>query len=156
MSGQHANEVIPRLWIGDKFAASDPEFLAKNGITVVFNATKDLPFVESVPYKYRVPVDDNLTKFEIDNMRKFAPETVYKLMRHYNSGHNILVHCHAGRQRSAAIVAMSLITLGRKSAAEAMEFLREKRAVAFFPAANFQDAIFGFEHDLRTALTQAK
>jgi protein-tyrosine phosphatase len=152
MSETHAHEIIPRLWIGDRIAASDPEFLKRNNITAVFNATKDLPFLDSVPRKYRIPVQDNLEEEEITNMQKWAPEIIYKLIREYKEGNCILVHCYAGRQRSAAIMTMSLMVLLKKTADEAMRFLREKRPVAFFPFANFQEAIHGFEKKLREAL----
>jgi hypothetical protein len=42
------------------------------------------------------------------------------------------------------------------SADEAMAFVREKRSVAFFPSANFEPAIKGFEHNFRTALMEAR
>ena len=155
MTESHAHEVIPRLWIGDRIAASDPEFMKRNNITAVFNATKDLPFLESVPRKHRIPVNDDLKEEELANMRKWAPEIVYNVIKEYNTGGGILVHCFAGRQRSAAVVAMSLMALTRRSADEAMLFIREKRREAFFPFANFQDAIYGFGQDLRSALGKA-
>ena len=152
---RNANEVLPRLWIGNSIAASDPEFIKQNNITAVFNATKNLPFLESVPRKYRIPVEDNLHEDEIANMRTWAPEIVYKVTQEYNEGNGILIHCFAGRQRSAAIVAMTLMAMQGKSAEEAMRFLREKRREVFFPFPNFQDAILGFEKDLRGALGKA-
>jgi dual specificity MAP kinase phosphatase len=130
----------------------DPEFLRANNITVVFNCTKDLPFHNSVVKRYRVPVDDNLEAVEITNMHSWSPEIIAKLLREYKAGHTILVHCFAGMQRSACVVAMTLIALTKKTADEAMAFIREIRPIAFFPAANFERAIRGFERDLRVAM----
>jgi len=133
----------------------DPEFLKTNNITVVFNCTKDLPFHNSIVKRYRVPVDDNLEAVEINNMRMWAPEIMAKLIREYKAGHTILVHCFAGMQRSACVVAMTMIVLFKKPSGEVMEKIREIRPVAFFPAANFLPAIKGFEKDFSTELRRS-
>ena len=144
-SYHHANLILPRLWLGNKTAAADPEFLKTAGITTVFNATKDLPFSPLVKRKYRVPVDDNLQPAEIKNMAEWSPEIVYKVINEYKQGSVILIHCHAGMQRSAAIMAMTLIALSGHPASEVMPYIRSRREVAFFPSANFLQSILGFE-----------
>jgi dual specificity phosphatase 12 len=145
MESANANLILPGLWLGNRKAAADTEFLTKNNITCVFNCTKDIPFHSVVRRQYRVPVDDNLQAIEIYNMERWAPEIVYKLTAEYKAGNQILVHCHAGMQRSAAVVAMMMIAVFRKSADDVMTYIRERRQIAFFPAANFDKAIRGFE-----------
>jgi protein-tyrosine phosphatase len=140
-----AHEIVPRLWLGNKQAASDGEWLRAHGITVVFNCTKDWPYHPDVLRKYRVPVHDNLEPEEIQNMQTWAPEIMAKLVAEYNRGEVILVHCHAGMQRSAAVVAMFMITMYGLTADEAMARIKSKRQIAFFPAANFEKAIRGWE-----------
>ena len=137
--------ILPRLWLGNKHASTDENFIRKNGINVVFNCTKDLPFSPLIPHQYRVPVDDNLQPAEITNMANWAPEIMYKLMAEYKRGGVILVHCFAGMQRSAAVVAMFLITLSGQSASQVMPYIRSRREVAFFPEANFKQSILAFE-----------
>jgi protein-tyrosine phosphatase len=137
--------IFPRLWLGNRKASLDGDFLRENNIKVVFNCTKDLPFSHIVPRQYRVPVDDNLEPTEIKNLEKWAPEIMYKLLLEYSAGHTILVHCYAGMQRSAAIVAMFIILKTGRSVDEAMAFVRHKRPIAFFPNPNFEPAIRGFE-----------
>jgi dual specificity MAP kinase phosphatase len=144
-SYSHANLVLPRLWLGDKKSSTDPDFLKTAGITTVFNATKDLPFSPLVQRKYRVPVDDNLQPAEIKNMAEWSPEIVYKVVNEYNQGSVILIHCYAGMQRSAAIMAMTLIALSGHPASQVMPYIRSRREVAFFPSANFLQSILGFE-----------
>lgn len=140
-----AHEIVPRLWLGNKNAASDGDWLREHGITVVFNCTKDWPFHPNMKRQYRVPVHDNLQANEIQNLEDWAPEIMYKLIAEYNRGETILVHCHAGMQRSAAVVAMFLITKKGMSADQAMAYIRSKRQIAFFPAVNFEKAIRGWE-----------
>jgi protein-tyrosine phosphatase len=151
MFGANAHEILPGLWLGNKAASEDSEWLTSKGITAVFNATKTLPFSPVVKHTYRIPVDDNLEPVEIANMRRWAPEAVLKIIREYKAGNHILVHCHAGMQRSAALVAMTLITLKNYDSDKAMKFIRDRRSVAFFPVANFEEAIRGFEKDFLDA-----
>lgn len=149
---EHAQEVYPRLWLGNKYAASDVDFLRRNKISVVFNCTKDYPFARDVLRKYRVPVDDNLEPVEIANMERWAPEIVYKVVAEHKRGNTILIHCHAGMQRSAAVMAMTLVAMTKKPADDVMEHIRSIRPVAFFPSANFDKAIHGFERSFMAAL----
>jgi len=144
-----ANLIIPGLWLGNIQASQDKLFIEGNNIGTIFNCTKNIPFI-TIPgrslHLYRVPVDDNLQLDEIRNMELWSPEIVVKLMNEYNNRGNrsILVHCHAGMQRSAAVVAMFLIAKYRCSPNEAIQYIRSKRSIAFMPGTNFNDSIQGF------------
>lgn len=152
-----ANEIITRIWIGNMNAAHDPSFLASKKITVIFNCTKD---IEPEPLRagtwkgrhYRVPIDDTRESQEINNLSNWSYEIIYNMLREYNHGETILVHCYAGRQRSAACVAMLLIALGKLTTDEAIEFIRIRRTAAFYPQANFEQSIRTFEHHMRTSV----
>jgi protein-tyrosine phosphatase len=98
-----------------------------------------------IPNKYRVPVDDNLQEEEIRNLELWAPEIAYKMIKEYAAGNRILVHCHAGMQRSAASVAIFLIAYKKVKADEAIAFIKSRRPVAFMGGANFGRAIKSFE-----------
>lgn len=140
-----ANEILPGLWLGNRQASVDEEFLKANRIQVVFNCTKDLPFSPIIPHQYRVPVHDNLEEEEIHNMERWSKEIIYHLMREYKSGKAILVHCMAGVQRSAAVVAMALIAFLNIHALDAYQYIKERRSIAFHPRANFGRAIDYFD-----------
>jgi len=135
---------VPRLWLGNVRAASNDDWLRSTGKTCVFNCTKILPFSSVPRIQWRMPVDDNLEPEEIRNFELWAPELTLHLLSEYKAGHTILVHCMAGMQRSAAAVACFLIAWMALSPEEAMRVIRAKRAVAFFPSANFAPAIHGF------------
>jgi len=156
MKREHATLILPRLWLGNKVAALDDDFLMDKNISVVFNCTKDLPFSKLPLKKYRVPVDDNLQASEIKNMTDWSPEIVYKVLNEYNKGETLLIHCYAGMQRSAAVMAMALIVMKRKSSEETIEFIREKRPIAFFPQANFGRSIVSFEKHLQRELGERR
>lgn len=141
-----ADEILPNLWLGSFKAASNPNWLAEKKIACVMNCTKDIPFVQTIPRKYRVPVHDNLEPAEIRNLELWSYEIVYKLNNEYAKGQPILVHCAAGMQRSAACIAFFLIASRNMNPEQAIEFIRSKRPIAFRPSANFLPAIQGFYH----------
>jgi protein tyrosine phosphatase len=150
-SAAPAHEILPGLWLGNKEAALSEEWLKSHGVQTVFNCTKDLPFHDSVMRRYRVPVHDNLQAVEIDNLLAWAPETQLKLLREYRRGEPVLVHCYAGMQRSAAVIAMFLMTLRKaKTAEEAVATVKRTRPIAFTPGTNFGRAIKGWETMLET------
>jgi hypothetical protein len=152
--GDNANEIVPRLWLGNAKAARDDAFLKEKGILTVFNCTKDIEFNPLMKRCYRVPVDDNLQAAEIRNMELWSFEIMSKLCREYREGRTILVHCAMGMQRSAAVVAMFLMTTLKITSDNAITMIREKRPIAFMPMANFGPSIKGYENSLQRLLLQ--
>jgi protein-tyrosine phosphatase len=139
-----AHEIVPGVWLGNKKASENEKWLKEKNIHVVFNATKDLPFSASISSQYRIPVDDNLQPEEIRNMTHWSHETVYKLLKEHNRGRNILIHCYAGMQRSAAIMAMYLIATKGIPWQHAVSYIQGIRPIAFRPSANFKDSMIEF------------
>ena len=139
-----AEEILPNLWLGSIRAANSAQWLGEKGIKCVFNCTKDIVFIPTIQRQYRVPVDDNLQAEEIRNLELWSYEIVFKLMREYKTGQPILVHCHAGMQRSAACMAMFLIVAKNMTPDQAMRYIKERRPIAFTPGANFKQSIEGF------------
>jgi len=144
-----AHEIVPGIWLGNKRAALNEKWLREKNITVVFNATKDLPFSPTIKKQYRIPVDDNLQPEEIRNMTLWSHEIVYKIMKEENEGSTILIHCAAGMQRSAAIVGMYLIAKRGMTWNQVVPFIQDIRPIAFRPAVNFKDSIISFDRSYR-------
>jgi hypothetical protein len=144
-----ADEVVPGLWLGSRYAAQNPEYMKEKRIRAIFNCTKDIPFDTSIPRQYRVPVDDSLQEPDIRNLQLWSYEIVYKIaheMRRAEAdGTAVLVHCAAGMQRSAASVAMYLIATKGMTTDQAVTYIRSKRSIAFQPSINFEKSIRGFE-----------
>lgn len=155
MVSEDAHEILPRLWLGNKAASQNDGWLRAQGITVIFNCTKDIPFISTERSLYRIPVDDNLQQDEIRNLGLWSFEIVFKIAKEYNAGNRILIHCYAGMQRSAACVAMYLIGRSRCTTDEAVQYIRTKRPIAFRPAVNFYQAIKTFESQLRQQIGDA-
>lgn len=151
----NAHLILPRLWLGNKKAAHDTDFLRTQKISMVINCSKDIEFATAtapgVQLRLRVPVDDNLQSAEIQNLARWSPEIIYKVIHAWNQGHTILIHCYAGVQRSAAVIAMTLIATRQMTSDSAIKFIRACRPIAFFPAVNFIDSIRHFETLFRKA-----
>jgi protein-tyrosine phosphatase len=144
MNTNPADEIIPGLWLGNIIASQSGEFLEEKGIKAVFNCTKNIPFVEGHRSLYRIPVDDNLQTEELRNMELMSFEAVYKLRLEHKKG-PVLVHCHAGMQRSACVVAMYLIAINGLKVEESIAYIKQRRPIAFTPSANFLKSMQGFE-----------
>ena len=72
-------------------------------------------------------------------------EVVYKLSLEHRKG-PVLVHCAAGMQRSAAVVAMYLMAKNPGMKVEdAILYIQARRPIAFTPGPNFLRAMKGFE-----------
>lgn len=89
----------------------------------------------------RIPVDDHPT--ECANMLKYMESTkvLEKIHECRMASKPVLVHCHAGIQRSATIVACYLIKYYKITPEEAIRFIQSKRPIAFYHEANFMDVI---------------
>jgi len=155
MQSTPAHEILPGLWLGNRIASQDRSWLQANQINAVFNCTKDLPFLYGATYRmYRVPVDDNLQKEELRNLQHWSWEIVYKLTKERTEGNRVLVHCFAGMQRSAAVVAMYLISKYRCTTDEAIAYIKQRRPVAFMGGANFYSSIKEFEIGFRKMIAE--
>lgn len=151
-TAEPANEIIPRLWLGNGKSSTDSAFIRKHGIQVVFNCTKNYPFSHEIPVQYRIPVDDNLQEDEIRNMELWSNEIAYRIAMEYYKGRTILVHCAAGMQRSAAAVALFLMAHQPCHVEEAIRFIKDRRPIAFHPRANFQRAMDTFDRRFHSEL----
>jgi protein-tyrosine phosphatase len=146
---EDASEIISGVWISRWQPALNEIWLKEHGIKAVFNCTKQVAFHPSVPYQYRIPLDDNLQPAEINNMEAWAPEIAYKMMREYKAGHPMLIHCHAGMQRSTTACAFFLMVLTGQPLIRVMMMIKQKRAIAFEPSPNFAVALRGFEEQVQ-------
>lgn len=160
-------EIISRVWLGNKWASQDSDFLQKNNIKVIVNCTKDIPFCEEYGKNknvsfYRIPIDDPGSEAPWDENHEILyeklPLITQKLYQHALQHAPILVHCHAGIQRSASVVVALLMRYGvwkGKSSPEsvyrsAVNCVIKKRNVAFFggESVNFEKVLLKFCKDI--------
>lgn len=152
------DEVLPGLWIGNQAASQSKSWLKNNNIKTIFNCTKHLPFVGGA-VQIRIPVNDpgpfnGLEQDDVKVMSNALPCAVDML--HYSLGKGgVLVHCHAGMQRSAAVITAylakyyffkldntNIINVGELFN-KSRTFLHKKRSKVFYQNwyVNFEKAI---------------
>jgi dual specificity phosphatase 12 len=145
MSNQYsssATEILPGLWLGDLKSSLDIGFLNDKQIQCIINCTDRYPFSDqvSIKVKYRLPVKDNLEQEEIDKLYEHLDEIV-DLIQHWIKSYNILIHCYAGKQRSAAVVIAYLIKYGLMDLESSIVAIKSKKPDVFEPTFNFESAL---------------
>jgi protein-tyrosine phosphatase len=117
-----ATEIMPRLWLGNEKISQDENFIRQHHISFIVNATKDIPNKFETRIRYlRLPVNDpgpvitpSRNQDNID-MITLVPQAVEDIHRALQNGETVLVHCHAGAQRSATVVVYYLMQYGKFS-----------------------------------------
>lgn len=130
----NVNQVYPRVWLGNRIIALDKDFMVANNIGLVVNCTKEIPFVtDTLSYPdieldsadsadaadaalktintIRIPVDDSLLERDIIAMEHYIGTYLPQIIEAYRQDKQILVHCFAGKQRSAIVVAALLYSI---------------------------------------------
>lgn len=118
------DHIIDNIWVGSAFNAADDKWLMANNIKVVINVTKCIGnYFPSYFTYYQYPVED-LNGESISNYFNNFYRTV---VMHRDRGERMLVHCYAGRSRSASLVLYYILKRYGMTMNEALVYLAEKR-----------------------------
>lgn len=137
--------IVTNLFLGN---AQDSEEFGPNAGLVV-NCTPDLPFFgnPSEQAHIRIPVKDNGDDSQQDKLLRLLIdlEVAQQIDDALSSGCTVLVHCRAGQQRSAAVVASYLMFSQDLTAPEAIRQVRSMKPDAFFGSVNFHRTLDALE-----------
>jgi protein-tyrosine phosphatase len=129
-------EIFPHLFLGD---ANDAVH-ASIDVKLVVNCTKNLPFYSPETQKIRIDVDDDGN--EVDLIKEHWTDSLFDaITNQIMQGHDVLIHCQMGRQRSAATVVAFLVHALMWPLDKAIEHVKNKKRDAFFPEVNFIKAL---------------
>ncbi|KAF6726149.1 Dual specificity protein phosphatase 26 [Oryzias melastigma] len=145
----HADEVWPRLYIGDQNIASDRRELAKLGITHILNCAQskwrggaEYYAGMNITY-YGIEAHDSPT-FDMSVNFYPAAEFIHKALC---SGGKVLVHCTVGVSRSATLVLAYLMIRQNLTLVEAIKTVKDHRGV--IPNRGFLRQLSGLDGILR-------
>ena len=133
------SKIITNLYISDKHHV--PTF--HTDYDLIVNCTPDIPFPLMHNSIIRIPVYDHPShagKMHDIIKKKQVLETIHK---HLWEGKTVLVHCHAGIQRSCAVVACYLVKYHGLTPDEAIAYIKKRRPIAFVTGVNFRETIEG-------------
>lgn len=140
------NEVVPYLYIGNKYAIADVYLF-----DLIINCTPDLPFPSEAIQKIykqeyiRIPIKDD--SFEAERLYNILEEQniLDTIKKYISQNKNVLIHCNMGQQRSCAVCACYLLKYNDLKYSEigldVIENIKKKRPMAFFGGINFIDTI---------------
>ena len=135
---EHYNIIIPHLYIGgiDSLKSS---YL----FTLIVNCTTHIAVTGKNP-TIRIPIFDDPS--ETDKLLDYVKNTnvLEKIHQFIMKKNNVLVHCHAGMQRSCAVVGMYLMKYHRMTPKQVLQFIPTKRSIAFQPQPTFRKALEEF------------
>jgi protein-tyrosine phosphatase len=103
----------------------------------IINCSKDLPMVGP---GLRLPINDDLSMEAFMTMEMHLPRIIQEIDRVRASGQTVLVHCFAGQQRSAAVVAAYLMSKGL-TREQAIDYIKSVKFDAFFMGVNFDPVL---------------
>jgi protein-tyrosine phosphatase len=110
---------------------------------MIVNCTRksDISFPTECKNCIRISVDD-LPKYN-NKLFEFIEETqvLDKIHDALQKSNKVLVHCFAGSQRSCAVVACYLIKYYKMNVTQAIQYIKNKRPIAFYGDVNFIGAI---------------
>jgi len=129
-----ASQIIEGIWVGNMHVARDSDFFQKRNIQAVVNLAPDIGNMfshQNIEY-LKINVDDSLKNNDINIMTTSLPhivEFIYTKRRLLRK--NVLIHCHAGQQRSCIAMAAYLCKYHNMSIDEALAKVQKMRPIAF-------------------------
>jgi len=132
--------IVEGLYLSNIKTARNQEFLKSQNITEVLIAAKKLKMLFSeVNYK-RLNLGDGVKQ----NIAKYFVESIKFIQDSISQKRNVLVHCQAGRSRSATIVVAYVMLKQNLTFEKALEFVKKQHQHSQ-PNAGFLEQLKMFE-----------
>ncbi|KAL0965185.1 hypothetical protein UPYG_G00277890 [Umbra pygmaea] len=145
----HADEVWPRLYIGDQNIASDRRELVRLGITHVLNCAQSkwrsgAEYYAGMDITYQGIEAHDSPSFDMSVNFYPAADFIHRAL---SSGGKLLVHCTVGVSRSATLVLAYLMIRQNLSLVDAIKTVKDHRGVT--PNRGFLRQLNGLDSILR-------
>ena len=129
------DKIIDHLFLGDVNASKNAKFFKDNKIKAVLNCTNTAENTfscdKNIEY-LRIPVDDSLKEEDFNKYYLLLPLAIEFIYKHVDIlNNNILVHCHAGMQRSPGVISAYFMSKHKKTLIESARFIIKQRPISF-------------------------
>ena len=135
------DEIIPNLFIGNFHSL---KYASK--FAFIVNCTNNISFPKSCTNCMRISINDD--PFDCDKMLIIMKrlDILEKIRNFVKNKQPVLVHCYAGRQRSACLIAAYLIYKYNYSIEQAYKYIIFKRKEAFYygKSYNFHKSLLNY------------
>ncbi|KAG9354869.1 hypothetical protein JZ751_001582 [Albula glossodonta] len=127
----HADEVYPRLYIGDQEIASNRRELSKLGITHILNCAHSkwrggAEYYEGMNITYQGVEAHDTPTYDMSVNFYSAAEFIHTAL---STGGRILVHCAVGVSRSATLVLAYLMIRQNMTLVDAIKTVKDQRGI---------------------------
>ena len=133
------DEIIEYLYVGSASALNHSE-----KFNLIVNCTNNVFFTNKNENTIRIPIDDDPYENKLFLQLLDDTNVLEKINTSINNKEPVLVHCYAGQQRSCALVACYLIKYNNMTPNTAINYIKQKRRVAFIGAVTFISSIVHF------------
>jgi hypothetical protein len=121
------------LYLGSVNALT-PRFLKKHNIHVIISM-KRVPKMNGGLYHYQFPLPDH--RSANPQMQQILPSIISLIDTHRKTGHNVLVHCHAGIHRAPTVVSHYIQKYEGHTVNSSIKLIRSVRPIAFYDGNTF-------------------
>jgi dual specificity phosphatase 12 len=135
-------EILPGLYLA---SFNDVERRGREASEYfIVNCSRDLPMLSS--RGVRLAIDD--APAENERMLGFFPRVTQLIRRKLREGDEVIVHCWAGQQRSAAVMAAYLMKYEHMSKDHAMRVVKSRKSDAFSWGVTFEPALEAWDNNM--------
>jgi len=125
----HADEIIPNLFLGDWKSPTFENQLKENGITHVISVCES-SYIPSLSHEF-VHMKLMVQDVESENLLIHFPKCLLFINDVIAHKSNVLIHCMAGVSRSTTIVMAYLMAHNGLSFSDALQLVQKKRNIAY-------------------------
>ena len=145
-------EILPNLWLSGHKYAKNKGFLRSKNIKLIINCSTNIDFVDGLDdiKKIRIPVNDSLQEKDIQLLTKYLPKTSLLIEKYFNNLDPVLVHCYAGKQRSATVITSFIMKQTNLDIKMLIALIQMKKSNAFRPCINFMQSLKDYQTFLNT------
>jgi protein-tyrosine phosphatase len=130
------DKITENIYIGDSGDAVNEHLIRENGVTAILNVAHDLNpaqirGLDKDYYSGILSMKCGLQDGTYSLNHDLADIAITMLVKAIEKGHTVMVHCHAGQNRSLFITAHALARINNTKFDDECEFVISKRPQAF-------------------------